>query len=209
MEAIVRSAVLTLSLLCLISLATAQEPEHDPADPYWASFQRRGTPHHEEMIGQFVPDVTFVGADGKEVALSSYRGRPLLIDFWATWCAPCLAALPSLNRIYAEFKGKGLEVISLDQDRDPARATNYLAQHHYEWKNSHDGARLAAALQSDGVPLAMLVDANGKIVYCDFGSLDNEAYLRKAIAGLGPEFAPPALPNEGVANESKDAPNQN
>jgi len=68
----------------LVSLAKAQEPEHDPTDPYSTATRHIGVLHHKEMLGQFVPDVTFIGTDDKEVALSSYRGRPLLSDLWAS-----------------------------------------------------------------------------------------------------------------------------
>jgi len=209
----VRSTVLTFSLLCLVSPAKAQAPENAPSDPY-APIQRHGIAHHEEMVGQIVPEVTFAGTDGNEVALSTYRGRPLLIDFWATWCAPCVAALPSLNRIYAEFKGKGMEFISFDQesevgdDGDAAKAAKYLAEHHYDWKNFHDSDRkVATALQCDGIPLVVLIDANGKIVYFDFGR--KEADLRKAIASLGPAFAPATHSDKGKADKSSDASDQN
>lgn len=210
-----RNAVLTLSLLCSVSLAKAQEPEHNPAVPYGTSIRPVGIAHHEEMIGQLVPDVTFVGRDGKEVALSSYRGKPVLIDLWGTWCGPCVAALPSLNRIYAEIKDKGIEMISfdevgdgVDEDRDAARATRYLARHHYDWKNFHDDDRkVATALQGDGLPLALVIDANGKIVYFDFGG--NEAALRKAIAALGPEFASVAPSKERRPDTSGDFANKN
>jgi thiol-disulfide isomerase/thioredoxin len=207
-------AAITLAVFILIPLAKAQEPEHDPADPYWASFKHVGIAHHTEMIGQPLPDVTFAGADGQDVALSSYRGKPLLIDLWATWCSPCVAALPSLNSIYAEFKGKGLELISFDQesevgdDGDAAKAAKYLAGHHYDWKNFHDNKRkVATALQCDGIPLVVLIDANGKIVYFDFGG--KEADLRKAIASLGPEFAPVAPSDKAKPDESASATDRN
>jgi thiol-disulfide isomerase/thioredoxin len=211
----VRSAVLTLAFLSLISMAKAQEPERDPANSDEASIPH-GIAHHEEMIGQTVPDVTFTGEDGKETALSNYRGRPLLIDLWATWCAPCLANLPSLNRIYGEFKSKGLEFISLDQDGeeggegDAATAAKYLAQHHYQWKNFHDDdRRVAAALGCDGLPLVVLIDANGKIVYFDFGGRRNEAALRTAIAKLAAGAAPAAPSGTGNPDESSTASDRN
>ena len=200
-----RSAALILSLFCAISAVTAQVPEHDPDDPYWASFHHVGVPHHEEMIGQSVPEITLAGTDGKEVAISSYRGKPLLIDIWATWCAPCLADLPSLNRLHAELKEKGIAMISVDQDEDAARATEYLARHHYGWTNFHDGdRRVAAALQGDGIPLVVLIDAMGRIVYFDFGG--NESDLRKAIAGLGSGLAPGG---KRESDESQNPPDQN
>jgi thiol-disulfide isomerase/thioredoxin len=199
---LVRSIFLTFCLLS-ISLANAQEPEHDPADPYWASIQIRGVPHHEKMIGRSITDVTFEGPDGKEIALSSYRGRPLLIDLWATWCAPCLAALPSLNNIYTEFKDRGLKVISFDQDGDAAHASKYLARHRYEWMNFHDGdRRVQSALEGDGIPLIVLIDATGKIVFFDFGG--KEADLHKAIATLGPEFSS----SKSRSDDPENPPNQ-
>jgi thiol-disulfide isomerase/thioredoxin len=207
-----RSAVLTLFLLCLIFFAKAQEPHQDSADSNLATSQHVRVPYHEDKIGLFVHDVTFTGKDGKEVSLSSYRGKPLLIDFWATWCGPCRAALPGLKRIYSEVKDKGMEFVSFDQvgdpvdeDKDAAAATKYLAQHHYEWKNFHDADRkVATALQCDGLPLVVVIDAEGQIVYFDFGG--NEAELRKAIAGLGPEFASVAPADARRDGASPDSP---
>jgi cytochrome oxidase Cu insertion factor (SCO1/SenC/PrrC family) len=129
----VRNAFLTLALVCFISRAAAQQ--RDPADND-TSPQVIGIAHHAEMIGQLIADATFVAPNGKETTLSSYRGRPLLIDLWATWCGPCLTALPALNSIYSEVKDKGLQMISfdeagdpVDEDRDAARAIKYLARH--------------------------------------------------------------------------------
>jgi len=209
----VRCLVLILSLCYLIPVAQAQEPDPVPADPYGAPVH--GVAHHEEMIGQTVPDVSLAGANGEEVALSSWRGKPVLIDLWATWCSPCLAALPKLNGLYAEIKDKGMEFVSLDEpgdaadeDKDAARAIAYLAQHHYNWKNFHDSeSKVASALGCDGLPLVVLIDANGKIVYFDFGG--HEADLRKAIAGLGPEFASVAPAEERKPDPSRDSPDQN
>ena len=59
------------------------------------------------------PEISFTGPDGKKVELGSYRGRPLLLDFWATWCGPCLVSMPGLGRIYNDFTSKGLTVITV------------------------------------------------------------------------------------------------
>lgn len=208
-----RTATFTLTLLCLIPLTSAQEPENAPTDPHQVS--HAVLPNHLEMVGQSVPDVTFAGTDGKEISIGSYRGKPLLIDLWATWCAPCLAGLPSLNHIYEEFRNKGLQFISFDQEaeggnnRDAKAATKYLAQHHYAWKNFHDADRnVATALQCDGLPLVLLIDANGRIVYYDFGGHAEEGALRRAIAGLGPDVAPPAASENDKPDESQVLPDR-
>jgi thiol-disulfide isomerase/thioredoxin len=141
-----------------------------------------------EMVGQMAPDVTFAAQDGKKIELSSYRGKPVLIDFWATWCGPCLLFMPALNRIYSETKEKGLQVISFDQSTAADDAAIYLKRHHYEWANYHDEEKAVYnTLKGEGIPLVVLIDSQGKIVYYDFGN--NEMELRKVIAGLGPGFA--------------------
>lgn len=147
------------------------------------------SPHPKAaMVGQMAPDVTFNGADGKKIKLSSYRGKPLLIDFWATWCGPCIVSMPALGRIYSETKDKGLQVIGFDQSTAADDSALYLKRHHYGWTNYHDDDKAVyKALKGDGIPLMVLIDSQGKIVYYDFGGDERE--LRKVIASLGPEFA--------------------
>ncbi|MGA2849331.1 MAG: TlpA disulfide reductase family protein [Terracidiphilus sp.] len=141
-----------------------------------------------QMAGQMAPDVAFSTPDGKRIELSAYRGKPLLIDFWATWCGPCLLSMPALNRIYSETKDKGLQVISFDHSTAADDAAVFLAHHHYAWTNYHDeGNAFFKALKGDAIPLVVLIDSEGKIVYYDFGGDEKE--LRKVIASLGPQFA--------------------
>lgn len=142
------------------------------------------------------PNVFFAAPDGKKIELSSYRGKPLLLDFWATWCGPCLNSMPAFNRIYQDVRNKGMAVVTVDEDNAAEDATEYLARHHYAWTNYHDaGGSVAKAFKRTGIPLTVLIDAQGKIVYYDFGG--DEAAVRKSIAALGPEFAAIAVPAGG------------
>lgn len=65
--------------------------------------------------GSLMPDFTVKDAAGKELRLTSLKGTPVLINLWATWCAPCVAELPALNRLAAK-RGKGLKVVTVSQD---------------------------------------------------------------------------------------------
>ncbi len=145
------------------------------------------------LAGQLAPNVSFVAPEGRKIELSSYRGKPVLLDFWATWCGPCLASMPALNRIYVDVRNKGVAVVTVDQDVAAEFATEYLARHEYSWTNYHDvDWGVAKAFKAEGIPLTVLIDGQGKIVYYDFGG--DEAAVRKAIAALGPEFASIAAP---------------
>jgi thiol-disulfide isomerase/thioredoxin/outer membrane lipoprotein-sorting protein len=157
-----------------------------------------------QLAGQIAPDVTLTRADGTKVALSSLRGKPVLIDFWATWCGPCLVSMPVLHRVYDEVKDKGIAFLVIDEDNNAEDAMAYLARHKYAWSDFHDTDKQAQkAFKGEAIPLTVLVDAQGKIVYYDFGG--NEETLRRAIAGLGPEFASvaPAAPAASAGEAAK------
>jgi thiol-disulfide isomerase/thioredoxin len=140
------------------------------------------------MTGDQVPSLKLKSADGKVVALDSFRGKPVLLDFWATWCGPCVEALPQLSRIYSEAKDKGLVLLAVDQDEVANTATEFLAKKGYTWRDFHDGdGEVERLVGSSGIPRTMLIDAQGKIIY-DASGMDEDS-LRTEIAKLGPEYA--------------------
>ena len=149
------------------------------------------------MAGDTVPALKFKSDDGKTIPIESYRGKPVLIDFWATWCAPCVAAMPKLAEIYKEAKDRGLVLLSVDQDEDAAKATEFMAKNGYPWPNFHDGdGEIEKLMGSGAVPRTVLVDAKGQIVFDGSGGDENR--LRTHLAQLGPEFkdlAPKLLPS--------------
>jgi len=140
-----------------------------------------------DLTGESAPEIELIGANGKHVPLSSYRGKPVLIDFWATWCAPCVKGLPELAKLNQEAGPKGLVVLTVDEDEEEKTATDFLAKNHYTWPNTHDEGKIADAFRVNGFPVAVLVDSQGKIVFDR--SYGDQATLRQAVAGLGPEFA--------------------
>lgn len=74
-----------------------------------------------DMTGQFAPDVQLVAANGASVPLSSYRGKPVLLDFWATWCQPCVESFPKLAELEKETAPKGSVLLGVDEDKKTRR----------------------------------------------------------------------------------------
>lgn len=151
-----------------------------------------------KLAGEPAPQISWLGADGKKMTLSSYRGRPVLVDMWATWCGPCIASMPNLSKIFEETRSTPLQILTFDEDSSAQQATNFLARHSYAWTNVHDeGGAIQKAFKGEGIPLVALIDANGKVVFYDFGT--DEAGLRKAIAALGPQYASALSAKNGTA----------
>jgi thiol-disulfide isomerase/thioredoxin len=149
-------------------------------------------PRHDfggpNMTGEQVPALKFKSADGKVVSIESFRGKPVLVDLWATWCGPCVQAMPQLAQINAEAKDKGLVLLLVDKDEEALTATAFLSKKGYNWTDFHDGDGEVEKLAGESaIPRTILIDAQGKITYDAIGT--DEDQLRTAIAKLGPEYA--------------------
>jgi thiol-disulfide isomerase/thioredoxin len=147
-----------------------------------------------DLTGESAPEVQLIDAGGKPVPISQYRGKPILLDFWATWCAPCVASLPELAQLEREAAPKGLMMLSVDEDENAKTATDFLAKNRYAWPNTHDDGKIGVAFSKAGIPLVVLIDPQGKIAFYKAG--EDDAALRKALAGLGPEYASLAAPQK-------------
>jgi thiol-disulfide isomerase/thioredoxin/outer membrane lipoprotein-sorting protein len=88
-----------------------------------------------DFIGRPAAELRLKSADGKTTALSSLRGRPVFLDFWASWCGPCKGLVPDLLKLYDETGEKGLVWVGIDNDENPDAAARFISQHHLPWPN--------------------------------------------------------------------------
>lgn len=140
------------------------------------------------LKGQLLPELKLVTSKGERISRDLLMGKAVVIDIWATWCAPCVSGLEPLSAIYKEGRDKGLTLITIDQDEEAATAEAMLSRKGYDWMNVHDPGEITKALGgTNGIPRTIVVNREGKVVYDRTAGSETE--LRKAIAALGPEFA--------------------
>jgi len=92
-------------------------------------------------LGETVPNFTLRDDDGKVVALADFRGQIIVLNFWATWCPPCIEEMPSLNRLAEHYKGKDLKIIGLSVDEDAEAYSEFLANNQINFLTLRDAAR--------------------------------------------------------------------
>jgi peroxiredoxin len=120
------------------------------------------------------PDFTLSDLDGKNVTLSKFRGKVVLLNFWNTWCGPCRAEMPSLNNLFLELKDKGLVVlsISIDTSEEPVRA--FISERKIVFPVLMDKKQKVYAKKYFlyGLPVTFLIDKKGIIVEKFIGERD-------------------------------------
>ena len=117
-------------------------------------------------VGAPLPDVTGKRLDGVEERLSDYRGRIVLLDFWATWCGPCVADLPKLRELVARLPADRFAVISISGDDELGTVTRFIQDEPMPWTNWHagEGSDFERLLRIEGYPSYVLVGEGGKIL---------------------------------------------
>jgi thiol-disulfide isomerase/thioredoxin len=116
---------------------------------------------------QKLPAAIFMDPSGAPVSLSKFTGKVVVVNFWATWCAPCLKEMPSLNRLQEKYSGKGIEVVAISTDRNGAQVPkNFLARQELKHlKAYHDTKNeMISALRIRGLPTTVILDQAGNEV---------------------------------------------
>ena len=138
-------------------------------------------------IGQSAPIFSQNTPEGKKVSLADYRGKYVLVDFWASWCGPCRAENPVVTKVYNEYKGRNFDIlgVSLDNEKSRAKWVKAIADDHLAWtqvsdlKGFENAAAQRYAVQS--IPQNFLVGPDGKIVAVNLHGAELRATLAQLI----------------------------
>ncbi len=140
-------------------------------------------------VGATPPDLTGARLDGVEEALSDYRGRVVLLDFWATWCKPCIAALPKLRELAADLPADRFVLLAISVDGQVNLVTEFIKEEPMPWANWHVGmeSEVTRVLDVNSYPTYILVGREREIL-ARAGSLDGEflSLIEKEVEG-GPQ----------------------
>ncbi len=113
-------------------------------------------------------ELSFTAVDGRKVDLADLRGKVVLVDFWATWCPPCVEEVPALVETYEKFKDRGFEIVGISLDSDKAALEKFTADNKMSWPQFFDGKgwenELAQRFKIQSVPTMWLLDREGKLV---------------------------------------------
>ncbi len=127
------------------------------------------------------PDFTLSTTSGDPVTLSGLKGRVVVIDFWASWCPPCRAAIPAMQRLHEHYASRGVVVLGINL-RESINPREFMDSMGASYTVLRDDGRVAAQYRVKGIPAFRVIDKEGTIVYsgAGFGGR-TDAEIRKAV----------------------------
>jgi thiol-disulfide isomerase/thioredoxin len=134
------------------------------------------------------PEVSLSLLDGGALDLSSLRGKVVLLDFWATWCVPCIAEIPMFNQLNKEYKSKGFELVAVSLDEEGAEKVKpFLKRHPMSYTQALGDADLAERFDvaDSSLPVALIIDKQGRIRSRHVGITKREVFESEIKQLLG------------------------
>ncbi len=134
---------------------------------------------------QPAPAFSLIDLDNKLHTLADYKGKPLIVNFWASWCRPCRDELPALNRAWSKVKDQGIQMLAINIGEDPNAVFSFIQQYPIDFRVLLDPkSDEIANWQMKGLPTTFILNPKGEVVYQAIGDRewDNDELLTKVLA---------------------------
>jgi thiol-disulfide isomerase/thioredoxin len=152
------------------------------ADQLIATLQKQA----ELAVGKTFPDFDEKDLDGNPLSIGKYKGKVVLVDFWATWCGPCITELPHVLETYEKHHAKGFDIVGISLDSDRDKLTGFIKEKGMNWSQYFDGqgwqTKLAQVYGINSIPATYLLDGEGKIIARDLRGAALEEAVAKALS---------------------------
>jgi len=145
------------------------------------------TPTQGTKIGNLAPNFQLQNLDGQTVSLSNLRNKPVLINFWATWCSPCRSEMPYIQEIYEEWSDKGLVVLAINMGESSSKVDEFMQSHNLSFTVLLDTKQdVAQRYNITGIPTTFFVDKDGIIQAAKIGAYRDKAEIEKSLSKIIP-----------------------
>ncbi len=137
--------------------------------------------------GGKAPDFTLINLDGEPVSLTDYRGTPVMLNFWASWCGPCRSEMPYFQEVFEDMEWKvvGLEILAVNIGELPATAEGFMVTNGFTFPVLLDMTGEVADMYNVGkIPTTFFIDERGIIISSDVGSFTSKAHLEQRLYEL-------------------------
>ena len=136
-------------------------------------------------IGKKFPPFSERDINGKPLSTEGFKGKIVLVDFWAVWCGPCVSELPNVKQTYSKYHKAGFEIIGISLDQDRKKLTDFIARNEMPWQQFFDGQgwqnKLAQQYGINSIPATFLLDGNGNIIARNLRGPALEQAVAKAL----------------------------
>ena len=173
--------ILSVSLALVIALiltVTACQSDLNSTPP---------KPESAPQVGELAPDFQLPDLKGKAVYLSDFHGSPILVNFWATWCAPCQSEMPYIQAVYEEWSGRGLVVLTIDIGESSSQARDFMESNRLTFPVLLDSdGKVAERYNVRGIPTTIFIDTEGIIQVMKIGAFPSKAAIEESLTEIIP-----------------------
>ena len=175
----VTASVMTLGLIA--GACSPNDPEQDGL-ALGRITALTAVPGQSTEPGKPAPDFQFKDPEGRASSLGELKGKPVLLNFWATWCGPCVHEMPFIQEIYDEWSDKGLVILAIDVGESSATVKRFLQEHGFSFPVILDTGKIVAAKYNiRGYPTTFLINQDGEIVGYKVGAFRSKEEIESGI----------------------------